>query len=349
MLGLSVLISIWAFAVVSAVPLADGGPVNVALFGDSLAYQAAPYFDTLVEAGGRANVRDFVFGGTAVCDWLPEMRKVAQSRPQVVVMEFAGNTFTPCMGGCPAGSSSAISRYCVDMSEAIHLFLAVGTRVFLEGSPIDYTEWATHDRHWIDLNRAFSSLATRYPGRVTYVDAGGAVEGPGQSFSWTLPCLSFEPCTGPIVSGVHTNVVRSPDGVHFCPIESRHAQGRVARCDVYSSGAFRFAMAMAAPVIAAFHLSTTRRSFVIHGPDNHLTISVLHIQYCGLVTEQERQRDKTTGSFNRTTSLQDLTIVALPWSRANFSARYRTPRSIFLSMIKLPGSMTNVLKGPPEH
>src|ERR1019366_1048893 len=139
------------------------------------------------------------------CDWLPEMRKVAQSRPQVVVMEFAGNTFTPCMGGCPAGSSSAISRYCVDMSEAIHLFLAVGTRVFLEGSPIDYTEWATHDRHWIDLNRAFSSLATRYPGRVTYVDAGGAVEGPGQSFSWTLPCLSFEPCTGPIVSGVHTN------------------------------------------------------------------------------------------------------------------------------------------------
>jgi hypothetical protein len=140
------------------------------------------------------------------------------------------------------------------MSEAIHLFLAVGTRVFLEGAPIDYTEWISHDRHWNTLNRAFALLASRYPGRVTYVDAGRAVEGSGGSFAWTLACLTFEPCNGPIIGGVHTDVVRSPDGVHFCPVSGASTDGRVTRCDVYSSGAFRFAAAMATPVIHELRL-----------------------------------------------------------------------------------------------
>jgi hypothetical protein len=185
------------------------------------------------------------------------MRKVAKSHPQVAVLEFSGNTFTSCMGGCSEGSTAAITRYCGDTTEAINLFLAVGTHVFLDGSPIDYSQWVTHDRHWNDLNSALSALAARYPGRVSYVDAGRAVEGPGHSFTWTLPCLSFEPCTGPVVSGLRTNIVRSSDGVHFCPANSGNSQGQVAPCDVFSSGAFRFAMAMAAPVITDFHLSAT--------------------------------------------------------------------------------------------
>ncbi len=232
----------------------ERSPVSVVLFGDSLAYQAAPYFDLLIQAGDKAHVTNFVLGGTAVCDWFPHMREVARSHPQVAVMEFAGDAFTPCMNGCPAGSASAVNRYCANMSEVIHLFLAVGTHVYLEGTPIDYAEWISHDRHWNDLNRAFALLASRYPGRVTYVNAGRAVEGSGGSFVWTLPCLTFEPCNGPTIAGVHTDVVRSPDGVHFCPGGRASTDGQVTRCDVYSSGAFRFAAAMAAPVIQEFHL-----------------------------------------------------------------------------------------------
>jgi len=41
---------------------------------------------------------------------------------------------------------------------------------------------------------------------------------------------------------VQTNVVRSPDGVHFCPEETGTTWTGV--CPVYSSGAFRFAEAM---------------------------------------------------------------------------------------------------------
>jgi hypothetical protein len=49
--------------------------------------------------------------------------------------------------------------------------------------------------------------------------------------------------------------VRSPDGTHFCPTSSGGANGLVGRCAAYSSGAFRYASAMAAPIRADFHLS----------------------------------------------------------------------------------------------
>ena len=171
-------------------PASGHAPTRVVLFGDSLAYQAAPYFDQLVQAHGSVNVTDFVFGGTAACDWLPDMRRVARLRPQAVVMEFSGNAFTSCMGGCPPESSSAISKYCVDVSAAIHLFVAVGTRVFLAGTPISYGQSVAHDRHWNDLNRAFASLAKEYPRNVTYVDAGAPwrdLEGPSPGHCRALP------------------------------------------------------------------------------------------------------------------------------------------------------------------
>ncbi len=229
-------------------------PAEVVLFGDSLAFQAAPYFTWLVQSSGEAQVKSDVFSGTATCDWLPAMRRVARLHPRAVVMEFFGNTFTKCMGGCVAESSTAISRYCSDMTTAVHLFMDVGTPIYLEGTPITYTQWKTHDRHWNDLNHAFAVLASKYPGRVTYVDAGEAVEGSGGTFAWTLPCLYFEPCDGPIIGGVRNDVVRSPDGVHFCPANSGHGLGLVTPCPVYSSGAYRFASAMAAPVLHAMRL-----------------------------------------------------------------------------------------------
>lgn len=240
--------------------VARTGQVEVDIFGDSLAYQAAPYFNALVEASGRAKVGDFVFGGTATCDWLPDMRRVARDHPpRVVVMEFAGNTFTACMRSCVPESSSTISRYCSAMSQAIRIFLAVGTHIYLEGTPINYRQWTLHDPHWDDLNRAFAQLAEAYPGRVTYVDAGRPVEGRDQAFVWMLPCLAFEPCTGPTVAGVRNDIVRSPDGVHFCPDQSGNSVGQVVPCAVYSSGAFRFAAAMAGPVISDLHLSRPAR------------------------------------------------------------------------------------------
>lgn len=244
-------------------------PVRVGLFGDSLASEAELYFNVLVQAGGRVKVSDFTYGGTAACDWLPAMRRFARTdHPRAVVLEFIGNTFSPCMLGCVEGSRTAVHLYCSAISQALQSFLAVGTHVFLAGTPITRSEWVDHDPDWDDLNKAFAAFAAQHPKSVTYVDAGSAVEGPHHTYVATMPCLSFEPCGGPTIRGVRTNVVRSPDGVHFCPQETADATGEVSHCALYSSGAFRFAAAMAGPLIRELHLPTARstKSRVEHPP-----------------------------------------------------------------------------------
>ena len=233
-----------------------GRSVRVGLFGDSLAVQSEPYFDFLLQAGGKATVSDFVYGGTAACDWLPKMRRYAQAEhPQAVVFEFVGNTFSSCMDRCQLGSPEAVSRYCSSISTASQVFLGVRTHVFLVGTPITRSQWIAHDSDWDALNRAFAALAAKHPDHVTYVDAGSAVEGPHRSFVRTMPCLVVEPCSGPTIAGVRRNVVRSRDGVHFCPDQSGNAVGQVTGCHGYSSGAFRFAAAMAGPVIRRLGLA----------------------------------------------------------------------------------------------
>jgi len=234
-------------------------PVRVGLFGDSLAVQAEPYVDLLIQAGGKAAVSNFTYGGTAACDWLPAMRRFARTdHPQAVVLEFAGNTFSPCMLGYAAHLRTSVRLYCSAISQAIQAFLTMGTHVFLVRTPITRNEWVTHDRDWNDLNNAFATLAAQHPNRVADVDAGRSVEGPHHSFVSTMACMYFEPCSGPTIAGVKTDVVRSPDGIHFCPTNTGAGNGRVGRCPVYSSGAFRFAAAMAGPVIRQLHLSGTR-------------------------------------------------------------------------------------------
>jgi hypothetical protein len=51
-------------------------------------------------------------------------------------------------------------------------------------------------------------------------------------------------CTGPEVDGEPSNIVRSPDGTHFCPVKAANEEGEIGGCPTYSSGAFRYAFAM---------------------------------------------------------------------------------------------------------
>ncbi len=119
---------------------------------------------------------------------------------------------------------------------AISIFRSVGASVVLIGQPADSTARLT--RNGSAVNQLYRSIAKATTG-VTYDDAGQAVMAKGR-FTWTLPCLSGEPCTGP-----HgTNIVRSPDGIHFCPNGKSTPDRGLEDCDVYSSGAFRFASAM---------------------------------------------------------------------------------------------------------
>jgi hypothetical protein len=93
--------------------------------------------------------------------------------------------------------------------------------------------------NWSALNSQYAQIAAADPDQVTYIDAGAAVEGPGGTYAHTLPCFIGEPCTGPVVDGKPSNIVRSSDGVHFYPVAESSES-----CPVYASGAFRYADAI---------------------------------------------------------------------------------------------------------
>jgi hypothetical protein len=221
-------------------PIPNMYPARVAVYGDSLSTQAEPYFKLLMASEDASNTTFYSsLGGTAVCDWLPRMRTMARTaRLEAVLLEFSGNATTPCMSGVGSYTPAYYAKYKADTMAAIALWVPTGAHVFLIGAPVT-REQQDAVPHWDALNLQYAQIAAADPQHVTYVAAGAAVEGPGGTYAQTLPCFIGEPCTGPVVHGVPSNVIRSPDGVHFCPLERLSTP-----CPVYSSGAFRFADAM---------------------------------------------------------------------------------------------------------
>jgi hypothetical protein len=218
----------------------NGGP-RIVLYGDSLAMQSAQDFEYLADSA-HATTLLRAYGGLAYCDVLPELNSDAASwHPSVAVLEFTGDDLSPCMHGYTAGSPAYYEKYVRDARAAVTTLRNHGVRVVLVGAPLDAKPSNNHNIKL--LNTAYTVLAASVQG-VGYVDAGQSVLADGR-FTWTLPCLHVEPCNGP----TGTNVVRSPDGIHFCPTGRTTIQGPYAPCDVYSSGAYRFAKAMVTPAL----------------------------------------------------------------------------------------------------
>jgi hypothetical protein len=220
-------------------------PASVALFGDSLAWEAEQYFRPLVEATGVTPVISSTIAGIAICDSLDEMRTVAAKGAFTAVeLEFSGNSLTPCMSGFPYGTPEYLAKYRSDIETAIGIFTPGGTHVFLIGAPINRSAWDAQGTNDHPINTIYREVAAADPGHVTYVDAGAAVESVYRGYTRTLPCMYVEPCVGPSVDGIHSNVVRAPDGAHFCPDATGDSHGVIGGCLVYSSGAYRYANAM---------------------------------------------------------------------------------------------------------
>ena len=190
-------------------------------------------------------MRVATFGGTAICDMLDDMAALAAVIDLAAVhIAFSGNALTPCMAGLVPGSPEYLHKYRDDALAAIAIFAPAGTRVFLVAPPAMTNAGSDDGRVQQLLADVYKEIVFADRRRVSFVDAGAAVENPDGSFARTLPCLPAEPCVGPVSAGVGTNVVRSADGVHFCPTRTGNEQGLVERCPVHSSGAYRYALAM---------------------------------------------------------------------------------------------------------
>jgi hypothetical protein len=268
-----------AAVVLSGAPLASAGAhvtaprtekkVIVDLFGDSLATQAANYLDADLNPY-FAVLHAYTFGGTALCDWVyPHMATngstlslndspgaildlTTKDAPTIAILQFVGNRTTSCIDTEPFSLAGFLANYEYCLNAAIHHLLGIGTRhIIIDAGPPSSTviEGQTQLRA---LDK--SDVESFHDHNIVY--AGGAdasVLAKGQ-FAWDLPCLPVETatglCTGPVIHDIATNVVRSSDGVHFCP-DTRGVNGLIPfYCPVYSSGAYRFALAFATLVWA---------------------------------------------------------------------------------------------------
>jgi len=227
----------------------------VVLYGDSLAWESQEHFRDAFAGNPDVDVITRTFGGTAICDFLDDMRDdVATLRPVAAVVEFSGNAFTPCMmdrAGQPLRDEAFLERYRADAAALVGIFGPAGTEVYFAGAPIPRPSDGRGHFNGGKLNAMYQRIASSHAPQVQFVDAGAAVLDGGR-WTETLPCLRDEPCTGGTdASGRAVDVVRAPDGDHFCPASAAARAGVSGPCPVWSSGAYRYGRAMAAPVLDA--------------------------------------------------------------------------------------------------
>ena len=113
-------------------------PARVAVYGDSLAQQAQPYFKRLMAAEDTSNTTYYSsHGGTALCDWLGRMRTTAKTTHfQAVMLEFSGNALTRCMAKVGYYTPAYYAKYRADTMAAIGTWAPTGAHVFLVGAPV---------------------------------------------------------------------------------------------------------------------------------------------------------------------------------------------------------------------
>ncbi|MBX6387931.1 MAG: hypothetical protein IRZ08_02830 [Frankia sp.] len=231
-LPLVVLVAVIAGLIVLRACLPTGARVLV--WGDSLMVEAQDAFREAAAKEGAHAVELRIWSGTAPCNFLGEVPQVIEDfQPTVAVIAFSGNT-----PDCVAGRDK-LTAYREDVTAMARQLSAAGVRVVLVEAPTSRVDAdAIDDAGLTPLGRLWYQIAAEVD-NTSVLRAGLAVTDGGR-FTESLPCQPDEPC-GP--DG--RVVVRSPDGVHFCPEREQPGQA----CEVYSAGARRYGEAIAHGVL----------------------------------------------------------------------------------------------------
>jgi hypothetical protein len=213
-----------------------------------LAHQARP---ALVGALDRRGVTDRVVStrpGAALCDDRGAiLGDLMRRRPQVLVLEYSGNSFTGCMrdasGNLRAIASAAWRyRYIDDLRAVLTVAAVTNTSVV----------WATappvrHPPDPDDYPRLLAAAAREVATSARHlhvVDTGVSLTADKRSFVRSLPCFSDERwfCVGGRIP------IRAADGLHF---DCHGTVNITAGCDGYSAGGRRFGEALADAALAS--------------------------------------------------------------------------------------------------
>ena len=150
----------------------------------------------------------------------------------MAVLQFSGNSLTDCMRGAdgqPLDGAAVVDKYAEDVEQAIRILRSRGSRVYLAGSP--RTAFSSRAE---DINIIYAWTAMQWQSRgepVQYLDTETPLLAADGSFVARLPCGPSEGAAqGCAEDG--TIAIRSPDGTHFCPVET----GGKVTCPVWSAG-----------------------------------------------------------------------------------------------------------------
>ena len=277
-LAITVLMTAWLGS-----PARAEAKKRVLYVGDSIAAETVDLVKSTLDDTGRAVTSYSVRGGSAICDylsgetqrWLVKAentlrRRVASDRPDLVILQFWGNSwqFTPCMNGYASGTTAYYLKYWTDAYAAIEDIRAGAADASIAMPKV---LWVLQGPNQGDPARSaslnqFYTYVAGGDSKVYTVDAGREVSQAANPFfsgdgryEWTrfLPCRSDERntpfCTEPQAFGGVTRLHKDSDATHFCLGEQVSASGKNAtgeprtRCDPDkpSPGIRRYGLAIA--------------------------------------------------------------------------------------------------------
>jgi hypothetical protein len=222
-------------------------PKVVVIYGDSLVWESMGQARTHFPAAYQ--VVDRSVPGTAVCDWLPQLRTdLATLHPAVVVLATAGNTqgSRSCEQN-PQNSPQMLADYQSALTGFTSAVAATSAHlVFVEDPPfLDPARNASV----VQIDAYEVQLSTQYHHVTVYTAARKAFSTKTGGYEATAKCLRGETAAEGCTSGtIAIRTITGPAaGLHLCPDGNITVNG----CDEYSSGEVRFGKDLAA---AAMHI-----------------------------------------------------------------------------------------------
>ncbi len=237
----------------------DPAPLTrVSLYGDSLAFQARSTFVAALDRDVPGDQIVSTRPGAALCDDRDNiLADLLWRRPQVLVLEYSGNSYTGCMRRKDGellriGSPAWRNRYLDDLRTVVKVARATKTSVvWATAPPVHHApDPVNYPRR---LTAAVRKIASSHHD-LRIADTGTALTTDHRSFSRTLPCRSDERafCVDRRIPS------RAADGLHFDCHGTVNAMGE---CEGYSAGGRRFGEALAAAALAdAPRVSSSPRS-----------------------------------------------------------------------------------------
>jgi hypothetical protein len=207
---------------------------EIVLYGDSVTTQAGPYLAWLYRIDHpRGTLTIHSFAGTALCDWASRVVGVIRSRtaPAAVALEFAGNSFTTCMGGSSTrlgylpGTAAYAHAYAAAMDRIRRAAAVAHVRTYWVEPPV-----LAPRTSGFDAVTAFDALA-RQRGFIVLRTADALADEHGH-WVGALPCAPWETAAEGCSNG--RIEVRDDEQLHFAIAP-----------DGYSGGELRWALAVA--------------------------------------------------------------------------------------------------------